>query len=831
MASRKSASHEALLNPIEHEPQGPLPGGLKVPEDTPTAGQGSLADQDRSREYAKQIAQRVVSAPVAGPLQTNTTQPTQPSSDVHESDVTLNNDQPSGSTRKRQHSTAQFIPYDQKETPTQSTNGGHHEYGNVHGSEHAQKRMRSSDWPLKPTTLPQGTNSNTTPRGKDSKISLTAVPVAPIVSARTSRFIEGSMNDRVSTEPPSEFMNGEDVLERFLAEAKVDRYFLPAEDADKSPPGGLKYGPNQSKSRTASNDSKPRESGIYRLGRSIFSAFNPVNIWNDVCSKWKEAAKEFDPVAIREREQKAQAEEIYAKMKENGSLYTHGASHRDKDGKVIAVAFYPDRITNPRASVEANVDRNQNVLRDSGIDVDSYRSSVEGRRASGISTESGKLEPPAARGGIGCSESPTPDIPSAQKSLLKFKKPSMPNLKKIRSELQLSSSKRRVDGDASSLVSDRDTPTPTSIENRAIRKEPSKKDLQMQQKLTKRVSDLESKLEAARRELNQVLGEAPSMQQAVAQSIVRKPFVPGALSSLPSEGVLAAQVSTGTTEVEEDTPECRKAKAIAPESTGETSRPLVSGHHVKTHEKLSQGEEIAQSPAPTKSKKKPNGNKIGKRRRNGGGAEDGNSRYKPDVADDDDDAEWEAAKTKVQPKKKHGRPKKSLDLGESTTPAVVDIAPVSKRRKTNDEAKENVSAATGELHGPRISDFVVEKTTTEYKSVMQLNQHGPAVLGRPRSVTPSTRSRGHRRSTSPPPSLSYSRPATRQSSASEDPISIMPEGEIPPGPKMPKGLDKIVRLASVDFDPVDTRAQVNVDPEKQASSIEKDDFEWPEDVF
>ncbi|KAI9716521.1 MAG: hypothetical protein M1812_005252 [Candelaria pacifica] len=828
---RKSGSHETLPNSSQYEPQASLPGGLKVPEDTPTASQNNLADRDRSREHAKQIAQRVVSASVAGPFQTTTPLPTQPASNGYGFDATLNNDKPSGSARKRPHSTTQSTPLGQSEEPTQFRKSTLDEHGVGQETEHAQKRMRSNGWPLQHTTLPNSTKSSPTPRSKHSKVSLTAVPISSMISARSSKFLEGSMNDRVSSQPPSAFMTeGEEVLNRFLAEHKVDHFFRPTEEVNRMQLGGLTHHPNQSIPQTTANDGKPRQSGIFRFGRSIASAFNPMNIWNDVCTKWKEAAKEFDPVVIRDREYKAKAEEIYAKMKEDGSLYTHGAPYRDEDGKVIAVSYYPSQIPNQRASVEANVERYRNVLRDSGIDVDTYRSSAEGRRESEVSTEGRKLEPPAAPGSTECSKSPTLGSTSAQKSLLKFKKPSMPSLKKIRSEVQPSSSKRRVDGDNPSSYIDNNTPTPAPAKNHIIRKEPSRKDLQMQQKLTKRVSDLESKLEAARRDLNQALGDVPPMQEAVMQPIGRKAFVPGALPSLPSEGVLAAHGGIGVTEGEEDTVECRKAKENNFNPKVEAPRPSKSGDQVTPHEESSQRKETIQSTALDKGKKKSSATKGGKKRRTSGGADNEKSTYKPDV-EGDEDVECEAPKDKTPPKRKPGRPKRSLELGESVTAAVTDTAPVSKRKKTGDEGKGSVRATTLEPIGPRISDFVIEKTT-EYRSFTHLNQPGAAVLGRSRSVTPGRGGRGHRRSTSPPPSLSYSRPVTRQSSASEDPISIMPgQDEVPPVPKLPKGLARIVRLASAELDPVVHRVQVNVDPEKQPLRGEKDDFEWPEDVF
>ena len=77
---------------------------------------------------------------------------------------------------------------------------------------------------------------------------------------------------------------------------------------------------------------------------------------------------------------------------------------------------------------------------------------------------------------------------------------------------------------------------PPGRENRSptapgtLRKSASKKDLHKQQKLTKRVSDLEGKLSAARRELGAALGAAD------ATDIPPVPALPRSVSDLPSTG-------------------------------------------------------------------------------------------------------------------------------------------------------------------------------------------------------------------------------------------------------------------------------------------------------
>ncbi|RHZ64301.1 putative nuclear RNA binding protein [Aspergillus thermomutatus] len=69
-----------------------------------------------------------------------------------------------------------------------------------------------------------------------------------------------------------------------------------------------------------------------------------------------------------------------------------------------------------------------------------------------------------------------------------------------------------------------------------VRKSRSRKELQKQTKLLKRVSDLEGKLERARRELRELTGEEEEPVRTLCQERpYHRQFVPGALPTLPSE--------------------------------------------------------------------------------------------------------------------------------------------------------------------------------------------------------------------------------------------------------------------------------------------------------
>lgn len=129
---------------------------------------------------------------------------------------------------------------------------------------------------------------------------------------------------------------------------------------------------------------------------------------------------------------------------------------------------------------------------------------------------------------ISRSNSPLPGT-SGRRSSLTLRTPSFQTLKKATSHIQLPSVKRH------SVQSD------ISDSSQQIKKQPSKKDLAKQQKLVKRVSNLETKLDTARRELETALASTPAAEAV--EKPARKAFKPGALPSLPSERILNAHVA------------------------------------------------------------------------------------------------------------------------------------------------------------------------------------------------------------------------------------------------------------------------------------------------
>ncbi|KAF2161227.1 hypothetical protein M409DRAFT_28266 [Zasmidium cellare ATCC 36951] len=347
--------------------------------------------------------------------------------------------------------------------------------------------------------------------------SLGNLPQRQTSPARESRFQEGSLNDKPSEKPPSVFTRFERSESGNLIQ--VDQLMEDYHDgmpmsAD-SVAATLEYENATRDQRvaeiTASRQKKEEGSGIFRFGRSLAATFNPVSVWNKL---WAEQKEELSRKAQEEAERKArkaEAEARYAQLKSTGQLGL----------KPVGVATPHDSaVTLNGGSTYREHQRNVSngsVVRTSYDDI----ASQEG------------------------SEMPDSDVKQlrSSKSRLHLRRPSLQSLrgglKRIGSVTNLVGATNR---DSSSSVS----PAKADIEGSALRKSHSKFDLKKQNRLSKRVSDLEVKLQKARGELEEALVQASPMpqlgnkyQRFTPSSTIRRPkFVPGALPTLPSERVL-----------------------------------------------------------------------------------------------------------------------------------------------------------------------------------------------------------------------------------------------------------------------------------------------------
>ncbi|MCJ1386063.1 hypothetical protein MMC17_009188 [Xylographa soralifera] len=376
--------------------------------------------------------------------------------------------------------------------------------------ERSGKRSRTTDWPLQDTLVVGGK------RSKDQKpVRKSQSPQRRRQVSRfnwSSRFKEGSMHDRPSNQPPIEYI-GQD---QFIQEQLMERY-----TAER---GGTNV--RTSEDMNALYDAgiqSARPSSMYRFGKALVNAFNPIMVWHGLNGKWKEKMEEeTNPEKELLEQRRAKAETAYAELKRVGYPGTQSMS---------TVDISSNKLEHDRAFISS---------RDSGIDVDSYRSSLERKRDGLVFDADDIVEAQQSSSGIGKSASPGPDIRTGQKPTLHLRKGSFNSLKKVKSHLQFPTPKRQSASPAPIPSIEVDY-VQKSAEKRTIKKQLSRKDLQKQQKLTKKVSDLETKLEKARRELHQSMDDIPPVPPLPSTGTLR-PFIPGALASLPSERLLSGHL-------------------------------------------------------------------------------------------------------------------------------------------------------------------------------------------------------------------------------------------------------------------------------------------------
>ncbi|KAK0255711.1 hypothetical protein LTS09_009381 [Friedmanniomyces endolithicus] len=389
---------------------------------------------------------------------------------------------------------------------------------------HTPKRSRQSD-----AEASDGTpinQRNLRRKKKNNNLSnLSLRHAAEQQRVRESRFQEGSLTDKPSMKPPSAFtrMMRTDSGNITQVDELMEGYNDDPVDRDASLEASRRVdGYTPPLSATFEPAPRAESGGFFRFGRSFATNFHPVALWNKL---WNEARQELirenAEEAERKRRQKEEAEAKYAEMKAAGQLGLKQVSNH------LLGTREPEASARPRDSAV--------VLDDVK---DHTRTTVTGSQ----------LLPPPRDDFHSHSGSEVPESKTKHtfKSRFAFKKPSMSNmkggLKRVASDLNLTAGAGR---ESSSSIS----PVKADFDHSTVKRSSSKFDLRKQQKLSKRVSDLESKLELARRELGDALTEAspkPKLnnkyERFVPNNTLKRPrFIPGKLPSLPSERILMAE--------------------------------------------------------------------------------------------------------------------------------------------------------------------------------------------------------------------------------------------------------------------------------------------------
>ncbi|OJD13750.1 hypothetical protein ACJ73_09168, partial [Blastomyces percursus] len=460
------------------------------------------------------------------------------------------------------------------------------QYGNGHGtSKSSPKRMRSNEWLLKsrevnvsPSQIPgsgkkDSANSRLRSRRRQSQgksqngfrsvsASTTESAAAIAEGERRSRFLEGSMNDRVSEKPPSIY-TGQDVDEA------IDRYMTGDDDestggsvstSGSRPVYGYSYtssaATTTSMSSVATDTTSAKQSGLLRFGQAIASAFNPFGVWNNVSEIWngpQDVTKASTPSAAAGpkthkeilAERQVQAEKAYAELKAagyQGTVKSTSESYRGHPGQEkssVKKSKHPFFV--PRTPQQQH--KHKPV-----------------RSISSTFSKDNLLSP--------------------SKSAIRA---SFQDLRKAASSINLPLTPKRgdsIDKENNGIIINDGGEDGSS---KHVRNQVSRRHLEKQRKLRKKVSNLESQLERAKRQLSMVSGElvdvgdeskngsasasgrssangrssmnvteddeeldsAPPIPPPHREGIKvgqRKKFVPGALPSLPSERICLGQM-------------------------------------------------------------------------------------------------------------------------------------------------------------------------------------------------------------------------------------------------------------------------------------------------
>ncbi|WPH04264.1 Hypothetical protein R9X50_00715300 [Acrodontium crateriforme] len=420
---------------------------------------------------------------------------------------------------------------------------------------HIPKRGRSA-----PTSSDVEASDNGTPasrRGLRRKKKVNNLSVVSLRQAaemqlqggpRESKFSEGSFNDKASTKPPSmftqmtrtdggNFKHEDDLMYGYhdgdTTAQDTNEDVLEHADHFTSSHRGSRANPQPTR--------REESSGFFRFGRSIASNFHPIALWNKL---WNESKEELTrqnmEAAARKARLKAEAQAKYALMKQSGQVPGFRTTVASNDSHVF----------------DENVDPH-----DSGIAMDCSMTSWDD-----VISRSQVAPPPPPKDNVVVSQFEHESLDSdahsnkVSKSRFHFSRPSLLNLKK---DLKRGKSEYNIASPVAHESSSSLSPTKTELsEASGLKKSSSKFDIRRQYRLSKRVSDLEAKLQQARQELNEALVDASPMPNLgtkyerfkhTPQPPPRPKFVAGQLPSLPSERILRAEATYSGAESEVET--------------------------------------------------------------------------------------------------------------------------------------------------------------------------------------------------------------------------------------------------------------------------------------
>ena len=747
---------------------------------------------------------------------------------------------PSGSKRKRMQETVAYTA----------------EVPEIGAEIHSPKRSRSNRYlsDRQPSAQPGSPQPGRGIRRIKGKYSLSALNrhQAPD-DLRASKFKEGSMNDKPSEKPPSVFIRSPN--RATVTPDEVNMEYL----MDQYHDGVLEDSVEESARAPSRADTVVMSpaldhgTGAYRFGKMIASSFNPMNMWKSWSKVWDETRDEITIRNIEENRrkaaQKALAEQVYAEMKSAGQI---------KTGAYTAVKEYN--------GTEPMDEEDEDVVACS-------------TRDSGVSDAQDKPLPDVPNRG------PTPALDGqsertlkSRKSLFSIRVPSISGtLKKTRSVYNLP----EVNHQSSTSISPEKYDRPISglsTLSGTLHRSHSRKDLSRQQKLSKRVSDLEAKLQDARRDLSTAISNASPLPDLPSRfekytpnfKLHRPKFVPsGNLPSLPSEGILFPSLrnkkrNLSQTEIQSEeshVPEASQStiRAVDPDSTIRAHRSAVTTFEHQnflamdpasfmsspTQAEKTEGDSQTQyADLDTKLKALEESHQAGlaarkpvksKKRKSAG---ESGKLFKPAKDDNyaNDDAEWDSEDAKPKKQRKisiRKTSKKSKAAAETTTGA--------------EQSSAAPSSPVVDPVSPVVDSVIAEETTRSRSSMDSQMSHRSSILEpiseeeiiavaypkRTDSLAPPNTARGSRsRSRSPNPRSVVSKMAKEIAGHQDETPSKIRTSSPPASDGLSKPAEPI--NGQVIVKPGGSVPEMPASPQqkkRKATKGPKENFEWPEDVF
>jgi hypothetical protein len=523
-----------------------------------------------------------------------------------------------------------------------------------------------------------------------------------------------------------------------------------------------------------SNHLEKRGSGIFRFGKAIASAFHPFGAWGNKSDASSHDASKAQKELMKQRQ--ARAEKTYAELKKSGFK-----------GIGTPMAVDPDAADETWNAIQETMD---------------YRMAADDRASPDHSRRSREQNVAA--------EPPTPACDDT--GLSKFK--SLSDLRKRTSTLNLPSMRQR-DVSPAPAPSDRES----EDSHAPVQRRQSRRDLSRQARLLKKVSNLEDKLDRARRELRELANpeEESSLPSICLDDSHTRKFVPGALPSLPSERLLHDQAGA-------DHP--AKSHDNNNNNDSEPERRMRSSASPKQPRKLSKARRPAGkdslSPRKRKSSAEPTNNK-GQPSDEGGG-----ENHDPNIASSNTPRKASLRQSKSQKTARADSPGAAKSLqpdnngNNNANRVITERGGGSARKPTRDKRSSSLTTKSSQRLKAKQSSRNLRPVAMDDDAGGNSNR-GPFYLqeqhhldGNILKVPP----------TSPSPSSS-----PKKNKKATTPWEDQDEENIPPVPPLPKELLEKNATEMIGGATAGRRLEKIDEANSPRKRIPSTGFTWPEDIF